>query len=415
MARKRNPTKRLSEQQGRALVAAVEKYKTKWLTVIEEPQEPDVEACVVAVEALYRRMKYKNPPRVTMHDSFLEAFDLYLSMTDYNKHALPLVEERTNESPAVDIKTLISRAWHIFIELFESLVVSYPIRIDGKLKAYELEYVRRDLVGPGIERTLSRYDPGSRIETGLIHVAFVDNPLSNRLDMELSRANPGNHSNKGWFRHSAAHVSLVTYIRQCAIMDFFMHHPFPYRPPNQEHAVINCLFTLARNACMMICYQTHVFLVRLPAHIRFDEQLRLHYEAGPAVEYVDRTGTYAWHGNIIPDVWITEKDRPTAQEALQTENVELRRAAMEIVGWDAIIQQLDYSVIETDPDEEIGTLIEVRAPDIGMERERFLRVQCGTGRSFCLPVPPNIRTALEANAWTYDIDPSMLRDLEVRT
>jgi hypothetical protein len=30
-------------------------------------------------------------------------------------------------------------------------------------------------------------------------------------------------------------------------------------------------------------------------------------------------------------------------------------------------------------------------------------------------VPPDMRTALQANAWTFDIEPDVLRMLEVRT
>ena len=382
--------------------------------MVEEPQVPDIDEATGAVEALYRRMGYKQLPRVSMHDSYLDAFDTYLSMTNTHTQPLPVVPNETRESstPATKITNMMFGAFNVFIERFESMVVSYPIRDDGKLKAYELEYVRRDLVDPGIERPLARYDSGSRIQAALMHAEFLGNPLSLRLDSVKEQSADGK---QGWFRDNSIRVALINSLRLCAVMDFFMHHPFPYRPPNQEHAVINCLFTLVRNACLMFCYDTHVFLVRHPKHLRFDDQEQLHHEVGPAIEYVDGTGTYVWHGTMVPDEWIIQKDRPTAREAIQTGNIELRRAAFEIAGWDNIIQQLNYTIIETDPDEEIGTLIEVNAPDIGMNRERFLRVQCGTGRSFSLPVPPNINTALEANAWTYGIDPNMLRNLEVRT
>jgi len=31
-------------------------------------------------------------------------------------------------------------------------------------------------------------------------------------------------------------------------------------------------------------------------------------------------------------------------------------------------------------------------------------VTCGTGRTFALPVPPEMTTALAANAWTYGLE-----------
>ncbi len=78
-----------------------------------------------------------------------------------------------------------------------------------------------------------------------------------------------------------------------------------------------------------------------------------------------------------------------------------------------MLSQLQPRTIDRDPDEQIGELIEVDLPGSG--RERFIRVLCGTGRRFVLPVPPQMTSALQANAWTYGLDASDLRALEVRT
>ena len=68
--------------------------------------------------------------------------------------------------------------------------------------------------------------------------------------------------------------------------------------------------------------------------------------------------------------------------------------------------------IDRDDDPEIGELVEV---EIEGNRERFLRVLCGTKREFSLPMPPHLNTALEANAWSYGVDSDIIRHLEVRT
>jgi hypothetical protein len=60
----------------------------------------------------------------------------------------------------------------------------------------------------------------------------------------------------------------------------------------------------------------------------------------------------------------------------------------------------------------VGELIEVDIPDSG--KERFLFVQCGTGREFALCVPPTMKTALEANAATYGLSAKDYQ-LEIRT
>ena len=81
-------------------------------------------------------------------------------------------------------------------------------------------------------------------------------------------------------------------------------------------------------------------------------------------------------------------------------DLEQRRAACAIVGWHNILDQLNAVTIDANTP-EIGELLEVDIPDIG--REKFLKVQCGTGRTFALPVPPEMTSAHEANAWTYGL------------
>jgi len=101
------------------------------------------------------------------------------------------------------------------------------------------------------------------------------------------------------------------------------------------------------------------------------------------------------------------------ETALTWENIEQRRVAAEIIGWDRVLSQLSTKTIDKDGDPQIGELIEVTLPDSG--QERFLRVTCGTGRQFALPVPPNMTSALEANAWTYGVEPDLIKAIEKRT
>jgi hypothetical protein len=78
-----------------------------------------------------------------------------------------------------------------------------------------------------------------------------------------------------------------------------------------------------------------------------------------------------------------------------------------------VLEELEAKLIDSHPNPEIGDLYEVDLPDSGTER--FLKVLCGTGRSFALPVDPTCNTALQANAWTYGIDDFKTFELEVRT
>jgi hypothetical protein len=159
-------------------------------------------------------------------------------------------------------------------------------------------------------------------------------------------------------------------------------------------------------------YNGIVVASQRPTTVRWDDQRRLHAETGPAIAYADGYEVWSWHGVAVPRDWIALRAiKP--QDALQWPNMEQRRAACEILGWATILDALKAKTIDRDDNPEIGELVRVKIPDIGTEQ--FLRVRCGTGRGFALPVPPNMKTARQANAWTYGFDNPEDYQLEIRT
>lgn len=158
-----------------------------------------------------------------------------------------------------------------------------------------------------------------------------------------------------------------------------------------------------------------------PTALVLDDLQRLSSLSGPALTFADGWKVCAVRGVVVPPSWITERDRLSVETALTWPNVEQRRIAAELIGWAKILEQLHPTVIDEHSNPQVGTLLEVQLERSEARNqllrmpERFLRVQCGTGRVFVLPVPRSMRTALEANAWTYNIDPDQLLKLEVRT
>ncbi len=150
-----------------------------------------------------------------------------------------------------------------------------------------------------------------------------------------------------------------------------------------------------------------------PEVLKVDDQNRAHCQDGPSHRWRDGWEQYHWHGVQVPKEWIMNPGHLTAKMALTWENIEERRAACEILGWAKILKELKAKVIDTDGDPEIGELVEVDLPDIG--KEKFLRVLCGTGREFALPVPPDMKTALQAQSWTWGIDQKDFIKPEIRT
>jgi hypothetical protein len=143
-----------------------------------------------------------------------------------------------------------------------------------------------------------------------------------------------------------------------------------------------------------------------------DENLQIHREDGPAIIWGENQ-RYWWHGTQVPKEWILEKENIDPKLVLTWENIEQRRCLAEIIGWNSVIEQLQPKIIDIDPDPQIGILLEVDLPHSG--KEKFIKVVCSTNRTFVLPVPKEMTTALEANAWTYGIDGKDLLDLETRT
>lgn len=160
------------------------------------------------------------------------------------------------------------------------------------------------------------------------------------------------------------------------------------------------LVAVAKTCGWIWTFDELAIITRRPVKIKFDDRNLLHCENGPAIEYADGLKVYAWHGQRIPGEWI--EVGVDAKTAIAWPQVEQRRAACEILGWVNIIKELGGVTIDEDPDPEIGTLVEVDIPEIG--KARFIRVQCGTKREFALPVPPELKTALGAQAWMVGLD-----------
>ena len=173
------------------------------------------------------------------------------------------------------------------------------------------------------------------------------------------------------------------------------------------------MIELANHTGWLNVYEDAVVFQHRPEIIKFDAEKRLHCEDGPAIRYRDGYSLYSWHGTRIPSEWITNKSALTAKIAITWENIEQRRCACEILGWAKILKELDSKVIDEDHDPEIGTLLEVTIPNVG--KEKFLRVLCGTKREFALPVPPEMRSALEAQAWTWGMNKNEFVIPEIRT
>jgi len=167
---------------------------------------------------------------------------------------------------------------------------------------------------------------------------------------------------------------------------------------------IDPLIDLAKYAGWILTFDELIVLTHRPVAIEFDAEGRTHCENDFAIKFRDDTGVVMWHGvRIEQQDWILDTASLTAEKVLKHSNVEQRRIGCEILGWDKILESLKHTVINEDADPTVGTLLEVDLPDSGLERF-LMAIDPNVGKTICLPVPGEMKTALEANSWTYGID-----------
>ncbi|WP_344943355.1 DUF6745 domain-containing protein [Actinomadura miaoliensis] len=149
-------------------------------------------------------------------------------------------------------------------------------------------------------------------------------------------------------------------------------------------------------------------------------QRRLHCEDGPAVRFRDGWGVYSWHGTLVPSWVVTD---PTVERIHRENNVEVRRSAIEHIGWDAYIEQAGLRLVaETaDPgnpgcDLQLydvpwgfgGTTRVLLAVNGSVERD-------GHRRRYGLGVPAGIDDPVAAVGWSYGLTGAQYARLARRT
>jgi hypothetical protein len=147
---------------------------------------------------------------------------------------------------------------------------------------------------------------------------------------------------------------------------------------------------------------------------------RLHSSDGPSVEYRDGWAVHAWHGTRVP-AWVIES--PTVDRIAAESNVEVRRCAIERIGWGAFIEDAGLRLIgqSADPGNP-GAVLQLY--DLPFEPWGATRVllavngsveRDGTRRRYGLRVPAWLTDPLEAAGWTYGLSGAQYAQLQRRT
>ena len=142
-----------------------------------------------------------------------------------------------------------------------------------------------------------------------------------------------------------------------------------------------------------------------PLHLHRDAATRLHREDGPAVQYPDGWGLYAWHGARVPAQVIEAPDTLTAPQITAEPNAEVRRVMLERFGATRYLREVGAKRVQGD---DYGDLYRVARPDdsdlVMVQVTNSTPDLDGTPKTYWLRVPPQIQSARHAVAWTFGLE-----------
>lgn len=167
------------------------------------------------------------------------------------------------------------------------------------------------------------------------------------------------------------------------------------------------LIELARSAGPWFAHERRVFVSERPCELHLDEEERLHCPSGPALRYPDGYAIHAWHGVSVPAWAIEQPERITVRALTREPNVERRRALLEIAGYERLLTRGGFERLDHDRTNG-ATLwrkrLELDEDLLLLELRNATREPDGSHKRYVLRVPPRLRLAREALAWTFAID-----------
>lgn len=165
---------------------------------------------------------------------------------------------------------------------------------------------------------------------------------------------------------------------------------------------ISVCMRLNKTILAVLCLEHVAFVCAKPTQFAVDEWGRLHSDFGPALTFADGFAIYAWHGVSVERRLIEQPETITIEEIEETTNIEIRRVLLERFGQSRYLQESGATIIHED---DFGTLfrkrIEGDEPLVMVKVVNSTPEPDGTYKDYFLRVPPFMRTAREAVAWTF--------------
>jgi len=173
----------------------------------------------------------------------------------------------------------------------------------------------------------------------------------------------------------------------------------------QQTASLTGLWALARSAGWALPHERVCLVSERHTAVRRDGLNRLHCVDGPALLYPDGWAIYAIHGVRVPERVIMDPESMTPSKIFGTRNTEVRRVMIDLYGADRLMREVSAELV--DDDETWGRLwrlpIDGDEPLVMVDVENSTPEPDGSRKRYMLRVPPQLRTAAAAVAWTFDL------------
>jgi hypothetical protein len=159
--------------------------------------------------------------------------------------------------------------------------------------------------------------------------------------------------------------------------------------------------------CWMLCWTPSTLFWVAKPRLHFEavnERRRLHHPTSAAVE-ADSERLYFLHGVLVPAHVVLRPDWITADEIRDEPNAEVRRVMLDRFGTARYLEAIGAKSLHRDATGELFC-----AEMAGDEPLMMVRVQNstpeldGSTKTYWLRVPPTIRTARGAVAWTFGMN-----------
>jgi len=185
---------------------------------------------------------------------------------------------------------------------------------------------------------------------------------------------------------------------------------------------IDAHLRIGRSAGWWYPMEGAVVMCERTAELHFDDDPlpRLHSETGKACVYPDGWGFHSWHGFTVPEWVIVE---PTIERIGQETNIEVRRCAIESLGWDHFVGECTPVGDPIDDPGNPGQSLQLFDAPASLWGEQQRIVLCvngtperdGTRRQYGLLVDNNETHPGEAVAASYGVEWEIYQQMERRT